>query len=129
MGGATTELLSLQTQSNSLPDSWIDFNIDFVLQLDYRPATFAASFLSPFPPPPPPLSRRRHLGVGRKNARLFHYIFDLDLNFSLPEYLANSSHSENVLIFTEERGGNEEIPPDRNPTDSSTRSRRGEERR
>lgn len=41
------ELLSLQTQSNSLPDSWIDFNIDFVLELDYWPATFAASFLFP----------------------------------------------------------------------------------
>lgn len=41
------ELLRLQTQSNSLPDSWIDFNIDFVLELDYWPATFAASFPLP----------------------------------------------------------------------------------
>lgn len=42
-----TKLLRLQTCWNSLADSWIDFNIDFVLEVDYWPATFAVSFSPP----------------------------------------------------------------------------------
>lgn len=43
--GDEDELLRLQTQPNCRPDSWIDFNIDFVLELDNYLGTFAASFL------------------------------------------------------------------------------------
>lgn len=59
--GDEDELLRLQTQPNCRagPTVWIDFNIDFVLELDYYLGTFASSFLRLCTRYLPPLQREK----------------------------------------------------------------------
>jgi len=84
------ELLRLQTQPNCRPDSWIDFNIDFVLELDNYLGTFAASFLR---------LRARCNEKNKSKRRLFFILVSADRNAERPRCLSGTRLRYDKMLF------------------------------